>query len=174
MSLWKIYRYEDLVLAPRMVRTEAGVFLESEPVQMVRTDNREALRELLQELLSGAIEDASESDLYNEEGDRFSPQSVLLAALSLQRWQDFERKSLLFTMHKTDEKLDLHVTGRGDNGLWSLERSKCTSFPLSVDSQKLAALVADELIAAQAVPPPKLLGGPIAPRPSDSISEKKD
>ena len=78
MGLWKIYRYENYVVSPRMVQTEQGVYLETEPVELVNIEYRASIVDLLIELLSSEPAVATEDDLYNEEGDRFSAQSVLL------------------------------------------------------------------------------------------------
>lgn len=167
MGLWKLYRYENYVVAPRMVQTEQGVYLETEPVELVNVDVRGAVVDLLTDVLASAPAPAQENDLYNEEGDRFSAQSVLLAALSLKRWQDFERRAVLFTLHKTDAQINLHVTGRGDDGLWSISKSDCKTFDPSISNTELASLIAGELISAKVVEPPRLLGGPIMPLPKD-------
>ena len=159
MSLFKVYRYEDLVLFPRMVLTDAGVFLETEPVDILGVENLAALVEHISKLLSSKPAPAEESDLYREEGDRFSAQSVLLTALSIKKWHDFERQSLLYTIHLTEDDLRLHVTGRGDNGLWSIQKSSVKSFPLSEGSSALALKIVNEIAATRPTPPPRLLGG---------------
>lgn len=173
MSLWKIYRYEDTVLVPRMVQTDAGVFLETEPVELIAISDPKSIREVLAELLDSKPGTAEEEDLYNEEGDRFAAQSVLLTALSLKKWQDFERRALLYTMHKQNDELKLHVTGRGNDGLWSLSGAECKSFELKLGTEKLAEQIASEIINKSPVPPPRLLGGPVAMRLLED-SEKKD
>ncbi len=161
MGLWKIYRYENYVVSPRMVQTEQGVYLETEPVELVNIEYRASIVDLLIELLSSEPAVATEDDLYNEEGDRFSAQSVLLAALSLKKWQDFEKRALLFTLHKTTEHVNLHVTGRGADGLWSISKSECKSLNPKSSIHDLANLVAGELLSAKVAEPPRLLGGPV-------------
>lgn len=161
MGLWKIYRYENYVVSPRMVQTEQGVYLETEPVELVNIEYRASVVDLLVELLSSEPSAAKDDDLYNEEGDRFSAQSVLLAALSLKKWQDFEKRALLFTLHKTDEQVNLHVTGRGADGLWSISKSECKSLNPKASNPELANLVVSELLNAKVAEPPRLLGGPV-------------
>lgn len=153
-----------------MVQTEQGVYLETEPVVLVDIGVNGAVVELLTELLSSTPAAAQEEDLYNEEGDRFSAQSVLLAALSLKKWQDFERQSLLFTLHKTDSQVNLHITGRGADGLWSISKSECKTFDATLPDSKLAFIVASELVNAKVVEPPRLLGGPSLPAVRDEQS----
>lgn len=148
-------------MSPRMVQTEQGVYLETEPVELVDIGYRASVVELLVELMSSEPSAAKEDDLYNEEGDRFSAQSVLLAALSLKKWQDFEKRALLFTLHRTDEQINLHITGRGADGLWNISKSECKSFDPKVSIPDLANSVASELLNAKAAEPPRLLGGPV-------------
>ena len=164
MGLWKLYRYENYVVVPRMVQTEQGVYLETEPVELVNVDVRGAVIDILSELLVSIPAAAKEEDLYNEEGDRFSAQSVLLAALSLKRWQDFERRAVLFTLHKTESQTNLHISGRGDDGLWSISRSECKTYPASASDKELADSIATELLNAKTAAPPRLLGGPSLPK----------
>lgn len=173
MTIWKLYRYEDSVLAPRMVKTEDGVFVETQPVSSVPADAKSEIVDLLKDVLQTDPEDASSEDL-NVDMDQKDPQPVLLQILSIKKWKDFEKRALMYTLHRSDKQLDMHVTGRGDDGMWCVADSERRSFPHSMSLTEICESIADEIISRRAVRAPLLLGGSamaVLPTPS---SDKKD
>ena len=169
MSIWKLYRYEDQILAPTMVVTEQGVFIETQPVQAVSADVKKDIVDLLVDVVSAKPELAQESDL-NEAGLPGS-QPVLLEILNIRKWQDFEKRSLMYTLHRNGDELIMHVTGRGADGMWSIKDSEKQSFDVSNSVQDACELIADELANRRPVKSPKLLGAPAllpAPAPPEN------
>ncbi len=174
MTIWKMYRYEDSVLAPRMVKTEEGVFVETQPVSSVSADSKTDIVDLLKDSLQTAPEDASKEDL-NYEVDVKDAQPVLLQVLGIKRWKDFEKRALMYTLHRSENQLVMHVTGRGADGMWSIADSESRSFSNEISLQEICESIADEMMARRAVRAPLLLGGSaMVVRPDTTPEPKKD
>lgn len=167
MSVWKLYRYEDQVLAPTMVVTDQGVFVETQPVQSVAADSKADIIDLLIDVLSSKPGQAQESDLGGPELVKEN-QPVLLEILGIRKWQDFEKRALMYTLHRNGDELTMHVTGRGADGMWSIKDSQQRNFNI-VDSLTAACeSIAAELSERRPVNSPRLLGAPAAlPAPKD-------
>jgi hypothetical protein len=158
MTIWKLYRYEDMVYAPTMVVTDEGVFIETQPVQAVSVDAPGDVVELVHDLLSAMPGAAQESDLAPPDTDGHATQPVLLEILGIKRWHDFEKRALMYTLHKSDKELTLHITGRGADGMWSVGDSKKRSFPQGDSPDEIHREIANELVSRRPVESPKLLG----------------
>jgi len=159
MAVWKLYRYEDQVLAPTMVITEEGVFVETQPVHCVSINSPKDMRELLHELISSEIGKAKEEDLNNpEQPDSTSSQPVLLELLNIQRWKEFEKHALMYTLHRNGDTLTMHVTGRGSDGMWVVAELRTRSFDLSQSTDEACKSIADELITRRPIETAGTLG----------------
>jgi hypothetical protein len=158
MAVWKLYRYEDQVLAPTMVITEEGVFVETQPVHCVSINSPTDMRELLHELISGEIGKAKAEDLNNPEQPDSSTQPVLLELLNIQRWKDFEKRALMYTLHRSGDTLTMHVTGRGSDGMWVVAELRTRTFDLSQSTEEACRSIADELITRRPIDTPGTLG----------------
>ena len=174
LTIWKMYRYEDSVLAPKMVKTEEGVFVETQPVSSVSADSKADIVELLKDSLQADPEDASKEDL-NYEIDVKDAQPVLLQVLGIKKWKDFEKRALMYTLHRSDNQLVMRVTGRGADGMWSIADSESRNFSFENSLQQICECIADEMIARRAVRAPLLLGGSsMVVRPDTTPEPKKE
>jgi hypothetical protein len=160
MSVWRIYRYEDMILAPTMVVTDDGVFIETQPVQAVSIESPEDMLALINRLLDNPPGRAQEKDLNNPDNPESQELPAILERLSIKRWKDFEKRALLYTLHRTGWQLTMHVTGRGPDGMWTVAESRCRSFSLAeFDSFAVVSRsIMQELVSRRPVESPQLLG----------------
>lgn len=158
MNLFKFYRYQNRAVIPAMIQTEQGLIVEANPVEILDIDHPD-LATVLREALC-ATPGKEQPDESGDDG----PKSVVLEALNLKKWRDFEHNALLYTVHRTDKAVELHATGRGDDGFWKRDDSKkitldSIAWPDTV-AQALARLMIENKPVADK--PVKLLGGPAA------------
>ncbi|MFX1678910.1 hypothetical protein PV762_06735 [Mitsuaria sp. CC2] len=86
MMLWNVYLREGLVLMPTMAKTDAGFFIEVEPVSVVRSDKLEDIARALKANIQRGnplIETPSR--------DNF-PKPVVLPYAKVKTWSTFEKK----------------------------------------------------------------------------------
>lgn len=143
-----------------MVRSNDGVFIEAAPVRQLSTESVEQLVEMLVALLESDPAQAEDSDLNDPENPS---EPVVLEFLGLTKWKDFEKRALMYTLHRAGSSLHLHVTGRGADGMWSIADSSSTEFRLSENGEDACRQIASELIFRMPIMAPRVLGLP-APR----------
>jgi hypothetical protein len=145
-----------------MVVTDDGAFVETQPVQMVSSDSLPDIIELIEDILNTTPEKARPEDLSSPEAPDSKP--VLLEMLRLQRWLDFEKRALMYTLHRAGSQLNLHATGRGGDGMWTVDNNRNRSFDVASTVTEAAREIAAEIVARRPVESPKPLG--LALRPS--------
>lgn len=171
MSILKFYKYNGQVLIPTIAPTESGLLVEVEPVICCSVDDRAELEKTILDSLHDSTWAPPEDQLQDQ-----PEHPVILAVLGLRRWADFERKALLFTLHKSANGSTLHITGRGSDGFWSRDDSLSLLFPPDCSDEVLAERIASYIAARAAQPQVRLLGlaPPATPDPraddSDSTS----
>lgn len=166
MGVWKLYRYEDQVLAPTMVVTNEGVFVETQPVMSVSIDAPDEVISLVKDTLETEAQAATEEDLNNPDTPLrdLHSQPVLLEILQIKKWQDFEKRALMYTLHRLGSEITLHITGRGADGMWSIADSSSRSFS-GVPIEEACNQIAAELISRRPVASPRALGLAMLPSP---------
>lgn len=159
MNLFKFYRYKNRAVIPAMVLTEAGLIVEGNPVEVLEIDHPE-LPQVLREALCAS---PRKEEPANEEDE--GPGSVVLEALHLKKWRDFEQDALLYTVHRTDHTVEVHVTGRGDDGFWKRDDTKKITLDASCWPDMVAQALAKLMVENKPVDdkPVRLLGGQTPP-----------
>src|SRR5262245_51128437 len=86
--LWHLYLRRGTVYVPMVARTQAGFYMEIEPVRSIPASNREALQ--------SAIKDAiSSGNASSPTPTRASfPKPVLLNSTKTKSWSEFEKEAL--------------------------------------------------------------------------------
>lgn len=121
MTVKRAYLYKDLVVIPATVRTKEGLFVDANPVRAFNIDDQEGCLKYLGRLLSQepALIDSEKREAPNtEEG------TVILNALGLSKWRDFEKNSLMYMIHGKADGLTIYVTGEDDKGSWREDKSR--------------------------------------------------
>jgi hypothetical protein len=169
MTVWKIYRYEDMVLVPTMVVTDEGVFIETGPVQSVSIEEVQELLDLIERLLASPVGKAQEKDLNNPDSPLASSRPVLLEMLKIKRWRDFEKRALMYTLFCQGAQLTMHVTGRAPDGMWLRDDSKNRNFSLEGSATEACRGIVAELISRRPVDSPRTLAlAPLPPPPGNT------
>ena len=120
MSIVKIYRYKDQAVIPSIARTAEGLLVECAPVVLCQIDQPQ-LPDLIGQTLTAPVLEQPDSEEDN------GPDSVVLEALGLKKWRDFEQNALLYTIHCTESSVEVHITGRGQDGFWKRDDSPMLS-----------------------------------------------
>lgn len=152
MSLVRFYLSKGQVIIPTVARTEAGFYADMEPVAIVNIDDLKMVKESMLAVLSRENPQIPTPKHVQEPG------SVILEALSIKRWEHFEKKAVLYTVHKGAESIVIYATGRGANGMWieKAENNRCFSLETALE-EIVDSVVADMLRQPESAPPPVLL-----------------
>jgi hypothetical protein len=156
MSMLRVYLYSvgQKVIIPRMVETQDGIFVETHPVQVFDLPDLKAWKKHVYSCLSRG------NALVKTPEESTTPGSSILERLNLRRWADFEKNSVMYTIHRAG-LIQIYVTGKNKEGMWTTGDRQRT-----FDGRAPLELVIDEMAAdlmrePEAVPKPStlLLGG---------------
>lgn len=157
MSLVRFYVSESQVIIPTVAKTEAGFYTDIEPVAVIDIRDAALVRESLLAILSRENPEVPTPKRQDEPG------SVVLETMGLKKWQAFERKAVLYTVHQSAESITVYATGRGADGLWMEDPRRHKSFALATPLAELVdylfadmqALPEAEPRAVLMLPPPR-------------------
>jgi len=124
MSLTRFYLYRDAVLIPNVVKAEEGFYFDAEPITGCDVTDDEDLKGCLSEALQ------MENEVVPTPKPEVGKGSLILEALNLKRWHEFEYQSVMYSVY-SDENGDytFYATGRSDKGLWSQDPTRQKVFP---------------------------------------------
>ena len=98
----------------------------------------------------------------------------MLEALQLKRWAVFEKKAVLYMVHKREEAIMIYVTGRGADGMWAENKSREKLFSADTSLTEIVEYVHGDMLEqpeASPLPPPRMLMLP-PPRTDKESPEK--
>ena len=111
----KIYLYgpKKKVLVPTVAETEAGFFVEVDPLNIYEHHDVDGwTKGVAKAMRSGPV------SVPTPDG-AIEPGSQILDALHLNSWGEFEKEAVLFTVHRGARYISIYATGFGDDGMWS-------------------------------------------------------
>lgn len=115
MSMIKVYLYgpKKKVLLPTVAETEAGFYVEIQPLKIYEHHDVDGWRKGVAEALLAPTKIVPTPD------GEMEPGSHILDALHLNSWTEFEKEAVLFTVHMGARYISVYATGFGDDGMWS-------------------------------------------------------
>ncbi len=157
MSLVRIYLYSigQKVVIPEMVETGEGVIIERGPVKVFDLHQLPEWKALVYTKLSQGNPLIPTPEVSDEPG------SAVLDKLGLQKWSDFERYAIMYTIHKGARFTSVYTTGRNPDGTWT-QGTKERHFESRAPLELVIDEVASDLVKepeAVARPTTLLLGG---------------
>lgn len=132
MSMIKIYLYgpKKKVLVPTVAETEAGFFVEIEPLNIYEHHDVDGWTRGIARAMARGSKTVPTPD------GEMEPGSQILDALHLNSWSEFEKEAVLFTVHRGARYISIYATGFGEDGMWSnaamTERQFHSRAPLEV------------------------------------------
>ena len=149
MTLARFYLWSERVIIPTVARTEAGFYTDIEPIAVLEIKETTLLKESMLAVLSRANPEIPTPTRAE------APGSVVLEALELKKWAAFEKKAVLYMVHKRDEAIIVYGTGRGDNGMWTEKKSREKLFSADTPvSEIFEYVLGDMLEQPESSPPP--------------------
>ncbi len=136
-----------------MFINEDGAFVETEPLEQVSAHQVSMLVEVLKQTFAVSPEraDFSQSEDDSEFEGQESNTPIVLQKLGLKKWQDFEKKALMYTVHLVDGKMSVYITGRGADGMWSLDGSEQLEYSTENGIEKACEEIAGQISSRRPV-----------------------
>lgn len=139
MNLLRCYLRKKQVIVPTIAKADAGFYLDAEPVHVLDLSDSAAIKK---ELIAQMRQE--EHEIPTPTSTK-TPGSVILEALHLTNWQSFEKETVMYTLHRSNDGSALYVTGRAANGLWSHNKDYEHKFPKTATPAEIADAIVERL-----------------------------
>jgi hypothetical protein len=116
MTFLHFYVRNRKVIIPTVAQTDEGFFIDVAPVEILPVSRTTQLRETLTSAMTSGNKEV-------QTPEAATPGSVVLEAVGIKRWEAFEKQSALYTIFSTTGSTTVYVTGRGDDGMWTQDKS---------------------------------------------------
>src|SRR5689334_2747825 len=107
--LWHLYARESVVYVPNVAQTEAGYFLDVEPVRVMPATEPQAIAAALEQALG-----QGNPRIPTPVRASF-PKPVVLKYAGVKSWKTFEQRSACFTLRRLEHEYELAVSGYGED-----------------------------------------------------------
>jgi hypothetical protein len=134
--IWHVYVRKGTAFVPNVAQTEAGFFLDVEPVRVTKLDDLQSLALAIEQAMV-----AGNPRVPTPTRAAF-PKPVILKPAGTKNWNTFVERGACFTIFRCDAELELHETARNDDGEWVDASSLSQKLPansLAVDIAKRIA-----------------------------------
>ncbi len=154
MTLARFYLSAEQVIIPTVARTEEGFYTDVEPVAVIDIKDSDTIKESMLAVLSRDNPEIPTPARVEEPG------SVVLDALGIKKWAVFEKKAVLYTVHKRAESIVVYATGRGADGMWIEQKNREKQFEAETPLVEIVDYLRKDMLEqpeASPPPPPRLL-----------------
>jgi len=137
--LWHIYLRGGKVFVPVVAKTDAGFFLEVDPVIVVPSSSQNIVADAIAQVIAvgnPVIQTPSKAKL--------SP-TVILSYAKANTWSVFEKRATLWKILKVEEGFVLKPQQRARSGGWEDVQARIKEFPS--DAREIAEYLASEISA---------------------------
>lgn len=110
--MWHVYVRKDTVFVPDVARTEAGFFLDVEPVRVAKLSDLQSLALAIEQAM------VSGNPRVPTPTRAAFPKPVILKPAGVKNWNSFVERGACFTVFRGEGELEITETGRNDDGEW--------------------------------------------------------
>lgn len=159
MSLIRLYIFHEKIVLPVVAETEAGFYVDVEPIQVFSISDKNAWKNAVYSTLSKGNPVIPTPDGSEEPG------SAILEKLNIQKWSTFETSATMYTVHLGGGYIRIYKTGRGADGMWSNSENSQRQFAGRAPLSSIVDSLADDILKQPEANRPKtsLMLSPAAP-----------
>lgn len=148
MGLFRFYFHQGKLITPSVCETEAGFFVDQGPLTVSDMKFADKVRQAIVKAFYKGNKRIPTPDGSEAAG------SIILERLVIDSWSKFEKEAVLYTVHLGGRYTFFHVTGRGKDGMWTMDENSTRKFDCRATYDTLAdAIIAD--IQRQSAPKPE-------------------
>lgn len=139
MGLFRFYFHQGKLITPCVCETEAGFFVDQGPLTVTSIKDLSKVRAtVIKAFIKGnaliPTPDGSEA-----------AGSIILERLVIDSWTKFEKDAVLYTIHLGGRYTTFHVTGRKEDGMWTMDESNSRKFDSHATYESLANAILDDI-----------------------------
>lgn len=137
--LWHLYLRRGTVFIPTVARTDAGFYLDVDPVAVLDSTNRQGLIDALKRAIS------SGNPVVETPTRATFPKPVVLKYAHVKSWAAFEKSASCWTIKKVDDIFELHSPQENRAGSWDQDAARIETFEGEAAIEVLASSIVDQL-----------------------------
>ncbi len=134
MSMYHVYLFEETIVIPQVVVTEAGFYIDDLPIDVIPVKDIIKWQKLFYKMFIQENKSIRTPDSESETG------SLILEKLNIDKWSDFEAKATMYTIHFSPGYTTIYSTITSEDKTWQVGQNirKFASFaPISTIIQAL-------------------------------------
>jgi hypothetical protein len=166
MTLIRLYVHHEKIVLPTVAQTEAGFYVDVEPIQVFSVKEHAAWKNAVYKALA-----KGNSFIPTPDGSD-DPGSAILEKLNISKWSTFETSSIMYTVHKGGGDILIYRTGKTSDGMWTTETNQrhfASRAPLGAIVDALCEDILQQPKTGLMLSPSSIL-----PAPSQITTEKRD
>ncbi len=150
MGLFRFYLHQGKVITPSVCETEAGFFVDQGPLTVTSMkDPGKVHQAIVKAFIKG------NTRIPTPDGSEAAG-SIILERLVIDSWSKFEKDAILYTVHLGGRYTTFHVTGRADDGMWTMDENTTRKFDSKATYDTLAEAILED-IRRQLLPKPEIV-----------------
>jgi len=135
--MWHVYLRKGTAFVPNVAQTEAGFFLDVEPVRVAKLDDLQSLASAIEHAMA-----AGNPRVPTPTRAAF-PKPVILKPAGTKSWNTFVERGACFTIFRGAAELEMAETGRNDDGQWVDDPSLSQKLPTNLSAVDIAKRIAE-------------------------------
>lgn len=140
MSLIRFYVRHQKVILPTVAETEAGFYVDMEPIQVYEITDIERWKTAIYKKL------IAENPLVPTPDRTDEPGSAILENLHITKWSTFETSAIMYTVHLGGRYISIYRTGKAPDGMWTQDNTEHRQFASRAPLDTIANALADDII----------------------------
>jgi hypothetical protein len=137
--MWHVYVRKGTAFVPNVAQTEAGFFLDVEPVRVASLEDFRSLVSAIEQAMA-----AGNPPVPTPSRAAF-PKPAILKPASVKNWNAFVTRGACFTVFRGESEIEIAETGRNEHGEWveapCLNQKLSPSSPASEIARRIAERV---------------------------------
>lgn len=135
--MWHVYVRKSTAFVPNVAQTEAGFFLDVEPVRVAKLDDLQSVASAIEQAMV-----AGNPRIPTPTRAAF-PEPVILKPAGVKNWNAFIQGGTCFTIFRDEEAIEIAETGRNEDGEWVDTPSLNRKLPASSTALDIAKSIAE-------------------------------
>jgi hypothetical protein len=139
IMLWHIYLRKGTVFIPTVARTDAGFYMDIDPVEIVESGNRSRIVDAIKSSI------VKGNPIVETPTRAAFPKPVVLKYTNVKSWGTFEKNAFCWTIKKNGTVLELHSPHMDSFRGWDADPAKIETFKGESAIDEMANSVADQV-----------------------------
>ena len=141
INTWHTYIHEGTAFFPTVAQTEAGFFLDIEPISMISATDRIAIEDAIKNVIAKGNPPAPAPDPFTKQ------KAAILKYTKVKTWKAFEKSALMFSIVKVDGIYKLKPQKHRKDRGWEADTERVEILPAGTTIEEVARLATERIVS---------------------------